>query len=58
MSQIAFMFAAVVILALCWTVFSMKRDGYIGEDAMGGKKKDVRKSGSIVFFKDSVKHMK
>lgn len=54
MTQIALMLATVLILALGWTVFSMKRDGYISS----GQKNDSRKSGSIVFFKDSVRHIK
>lgn len=50
--------AGVGVLALIWTLYSMKRDGYFGKSSAEGLLKKSSKRGSIVFFKDGARHVK
>jgi hypothetical protein len=50
----------IAILAIVWTIYTLKRDGYFGKNEYDKiiESKKHRKRGSIVFFKDGATHMK
>lgn len=58
MAQFLSIIFGIAALAMFWTLYSMKRDGYFGKSPT---EKDAEKSprkGSIIFSGGTVKHVK
>lgn len=57
MVQFLFIILGVASVAIFWSLYTMKKDGYF-DDKETKRIGDRPKKGSIIFFRDSVKHVK
>jgi len=58
MIQFLLIIFGIAVMAMFWTLYTMKKDGYFGKSPAEKSSENLSKKGSIIFSGGTVKHVK